>query len=249
MNRFALSLSMSALAMAQAPDVEKKAEFEVAAVRPAKEDGNHDTSSNKGRFLVHNLTLKRLIARAYDVDVGLISGGPKWVDSDSYDINAKIPGELAQNREKVPLMLQSLLADRFHLAIHREPTQVPGYLLVAAKSGPKMAHARPDEKNMRLHGNKMHLVAQDVTMEAFAKHLSGNRDVGKLVVDRTGLSGGFDFELDWMPERSGFSPEPSTDDRPSIFTALQGQLGLKLESAKIPVFTIVIDRAEKPGDN
>jgi bla regulator protein BlaR1 len=225
--------------------------FEVAAIHPAKQDDEHSSDTEKGHFLVHNLTLKRLMARAYDIDIGLISGGPKWVDSDSYDINAKIPEEFAQQtREKVPLMLQSLLADRFHLVIHREPGQISGYVLVVAKNGPKMERADPDQKDIKIRTTKnAHLIAQNVTMEAFAKDLSRNRDVGKPVVDRTGLSGNFKFELDWMPVPLVPTPESPSDDRPSIFTALQERLGLKLESAKIPTSAIVIDHVERPSGN
>jgi bla regulator protein BlaR1 len=224
--------------------------FEVASIRPATPDGERGFDTEKGRFLAHNVTLKRLIAYAYGMDIGLIYGGPKWVDSDSYDMNAKIPEEFAQGTRDVPMMLQGLLADRFRLAIHREQNQVSGYELVVARNGPKMEHADPDVRDVKIRTSKnTHLVAESVTMEAFAKDLSRNRDVGKMVVDKTGLSGRFKFELDWMPDRLVSNPEPSSDDRPSIFTALQERLGLKLESAKIPVSAIVIDRAEKPSGN
>jgi uncharacterized protein (TIGR03435 family) len=225
--------------------------FEVAAVRPATQDNEHSFDTDKGRFLAHNVTLQRLIAYAYGMDIGLISGGPKWMDSDSYDINAKIPEEFAEHTsDEVRLMLQGLLADRFRLVIHREPSQVSGYVLVVAKNGPKMEHANPEVKGLKIRTTRnAHLIAESVTMEAFAKDLSHNPDVGKLVVDKTGLSGRFKFELDWMPERLRSSPESSSDDRPSIFTALQEHLGLKLESAKIPTSAIVIDHAERPSGN
>ena len=193
--------------------------------------------------MTHNLTLKRLIAQAYDVDMRQIRGGPDWIDSTSYDINAKIPAEdSGQRREKIPLMLQSLLADRFHLAIHREPEEISGYALVVVKKGSKMLPAKPADGSST-NSNNNHLVAQNISMESFAKTLSHDRAVGELVVDKTGLSGGFDFELSW----SEVDDQPS--DLPSIFTALEDRLGLKLESAKIPVEAIVVDRAEKPGAN
>jgi uncharacterized protein (TIGR03435 family) len=121
-------------------------------------------------------------------------------------------------------------------------------VLVVAKNGPKMERADPDIKGTKIRSSRDgHLIAENVTMEAFAKDLS--RIVGSLVVDRTGLSGYFKFELDWSPEQTLSNPEPSSDDHPSIFAVLQQQLGLKLESAKIPVSAIVIDRAEKPSAN
>ena len=95
--------------------------YEVATIRPAKDDGEVGFDTEKGRFLAHNVTIKRLVARAYNLDIKLISGGPKWVDSDRYDIDAKFPDGLAQpTSEQGQLMLQDLLADRFQLVIHRE---------------------------------------------------------------------------------------------------------------------------------
>jgi uncharacterized protein (TIGR03435 family) len=246
MKKFALSIALAALLSAQTPVPGKKAEFEVASIRPAKEDGDHDLDTDKGFFRTHNLTLKRLIATAWEVDTSQILGGPNWIDSDSYDITARIPAEFAQQtREKVPEMIQSLLAERFQLMIHREPRQVSGYALVVAKKGPKMERAKADQKGPTSNSSDSYLKAENVTMEAFARRLSRNRDIGKAVVDKTGLIGGFNFELEWMPERL----ESSSDDRTSILTALQEQLGLKLESAKVTTLAIVVDRAEKPEGN
>ena len=110
-----------------------------------------------------------------------------------------------------------------------------------------MERADPDLKGIKIRSVGTHLIAQNVTMEAFAKDL--NRIVGSLVVDRTGLAGYFKFELDWAPEQTPSNPEPSSDDRPSIFTALQQRLGLRLESAKLPISAIVIDHVERPSQN
>jgi len=234
----------------QTPSSEKRVEFEVASIHPAIDDGGHDSDANGSLFQIHNYTLKRLIASAYEIDMRQIYGGPNWVDSNSYDITAKIPGEFVQQtRDKLPRMIQSLLADRFQLVIHREPRQISGYELVVAKKGSKMEQAKADDQGSHLNGNNSHLKAENVTMENFARSLSRNRDIGELVVDKTGLTGGFNFTLDWMPEPHGPNQEPSADDRPSIFTALQDQLGLKLESAKVPMQAIVIDRAVKPSEN
>ena len=109
-----------------------------------------------------------------------------------------------------------------------------------------MERAKPDQKDSDIHSNNSHLRAENVTTENFTRALSRNRDVGELVVDKTGLTGGFNFELDWSPERPDSKPDASPDDRPSIFTAVQEQLGLKLESGKVPIPAIVIDRAAKP---
>jgi len=101
-----------------------------------------------------------------------------------------------------------------------------------------------------LNGSNSHLKAENVTMENFARSLSRNRgDIGELVVDKTGLTGGFNFELEWMPDRLETKLDAPSAPRPSIFTALQEQLGLRLESAQVPIQAIVIDRAERPAEN
>jgi uncharacterized protein (TIGR03435 family) len=128
-----------------------------------------------------------LIASAWEVDTAQIFGGPNWLDSDSFDITARIPAEFAQQtREKVPEMIQSLLADRFQLIIHREPQQISGYALVLARNGPKMERAKSDDNGSHADSNNTHLTAKNVTMEALARRLSRNRDIGKPVVDKTG---------------------------------------------------------------
>ncbi len=243
-----ISIVLAGVALAQTPAPDKKPAFEVAVIKASVDDGNHNSSSNKGQYTTHNLTLKRLIANAYDIDASLILGGPAWLDSASFDITAKFPEEFAQRTpETFRLMIQSLLVDRFQLVIHREPRQVSGYWLSVAKSGPKMQAEKPETgRGSSTSSNGMHLTAKNITMEGLAKVLSSNRDIGKLVADKTGLSGAFSFELNWAPEQLGPKPEPAPDDRPSIFTALQEQLGLKLESAKVPVQAVVIDHAEKP---
>jgi len=246
----ALALVLTTLTLAQTPDTPKKATFEVAAIRPAKDDGNHSSNSDKGLYRTHNLTLKELIARAYDVDIGQVSGGPGWVDSDSYDITARIPEEFAdQTRDKLPQMIQSLLAERFQLVVHREPKQVSGYALVVAKKGVKMEPAKADEKGSGTSTHNTHLTAHNINMEGFARYLTRNREIGMPVVDKTGLTGSFNFELEWKPDQLQGKPEASADDRPSIFTAMEQGLGLELKSAKVPIVTVVIDRAEKPQEN
>jgi uncharacterized protein (TIGR03435 family) len=240
---------MATLALAQAPDSKNRAEFDVASIRRATNDFNQDSRFDGGLYSAHNLSLKRLIANAYEIDIRQIYGGPNWADSESYDITAKAPGGVTRARDTLPPMIQSLLADRFHLVIHRERRQISGLELVVTNKGVKMERARPDQVGSNTHSNNTHLKAENVTMERFAAHLSRDRDVGQLVVDKTGLSGGFNFELDWMPEPHDSNQGASSDDRGSIFTALLEQLGLKLESAKVPILAIVIDRVERPSEN
>lgn len=248
----ALFIASAALMPAQAPVSEKRPEFEVASVRPAKQDNSHKVQGDRDSFRAHNITLKRLIALAYYIDIGEdlgeVLGGPKWAYSDGFDINAKIPDEFAHGlpREKLGQMLQNLLAARFQLVIHREQRRESGYLLLVSKNGPKMERANADERS-NLDSRNTRATAKNITMKELARYLSDNIQIP--VMDKSGLTGGFDFQLDWVPERLDARPEASSDPRPSIFSALQEQLGLKLESAQVRMLAIVIDRAEKPGHN
>jgi uncharacterized protein (TIGR03435 family) len=238
MRKLAFCLALASFAPAQ--------EFEVASIRPAIQDGDHDSDGDQGFYKVHNYTLKRLVAEAWQIDASVVSGGSGWVDSNSYDITAKIPPVApGQKRADYRVMIQNLLAERFHLVIHWEPHRISGYELVLAKKGPKLERAKPGDGS-ESHSNGSRLTATNVTMEAFARRLSRDRDIGKLVVDKTGLTGGFNFMLAWMPEKLEAARDASPDESPSIFAAIQEQLGLRLEAAKVAVQAVVIDRAEKP---
>jgi uncharacterized protein (TIGR03435 family) len=225
---------------------QEKPAFEVASIRISQRDDGQDIDSDQGLFRAHNVTARRLMALAYTLDMSAIVGGPKWLDSDRYDINAKIPAELAGQRpSRVPEMIESLLAERFQILIHREQRQMPGYALVVDKKGSKLQSSKTPEKGSDTHSNGRHLTATNLTMERFAQRLS--REVMGVVVDRTGLKGGFDFELDWTPEKVALAAGPdAADAAPSIFVALPEQLGLRLESTKVPVSAVIVDRAEKP---
>jgi uncharacterized protein (TIGR03435 family) len=255
MKSMALLVVLAAISFAQAlPVPENRLEFEVASVRPATEDNSHNVNSDRGSFRAHNITLKRLIKIAYFMDIGEdngeVFGGPKWVDTDGYDINAKIPDEFSHRyqRDQLGEMIQTLLAARFHLMIHREERQVSGYLLATtANNKLKMAAADTAEKGSSMNTKNGHLVAKNVNMQRMARFLATQTE--KPVMDKTGLTGAFNFELDWMRERLDSKPDPSADSGPSLFTALEDQLGLKLKSATIPVPVIVIDRAERPDEN
>ena len=240
MKTILLVAATASLVLAQ----EKRPAFDVASIHMSQHDDGQDIDSDQGIFRAHNVTARRLMAIAYTLDMSEIIGGPKWLDSDRYDINAKIPAEFAEQRpSRLPEMVESLLADRFHTQIHREQRQMSGFALVADKKGAKLQPSKNPEKGSETHSNGRHLIATNLTMENFTRRLS--REVMGVVINRTGLKGGFDFELDWTPEKLTAVPHEA-DGAPPIFIALQEQLGLKLESAKIPVSAVVIDRAEKP---
>jgi len=234
------------LAPAQTPGTPRVLEFEVASVRLAIPDDDHSIDSDGGRFFAHNLTLKRLVALGWDVDESLVRGGPNWISSDAYDINATIPPDTA--RVRIPEMIQSLLAKRFHLITHREPSTISGYALGVAKNGPKLQTSRLVDNGAETSAASGHIAAKNITMERFAIRLSRVQDIGRGVVNQTGLTDRFDFELDWTPDTFAGDNQPISDHI-SIFTALQEQLGLKLAPGKVPVLTVVVDRVQKPEAN
>jgi len=247
--------------------------YEVAAIKPTKSNPNsHHSNTTDDEFRATNVTLTQLIRQAYllqfgpSSDDGRVVGGPNWMDSDGFDLDAKMESATADTLNKLsPIereaarqrMLQSLLADRFRLVVHTEAKELPVFSLEIAKKGLKLHEAKPGEtydKAYRLpngapagaglHSDKRgEITGQAVSMTDLARWLS--RQVGRTVVDRTGLKGTYDFTLTWNPENS----ETSADDGISIFEAIQQQLGLKLESGKGPVEVIVIEHAEKPSGN
>jgi uncharacterized protein (TIGR03435 family) len=213
-----------------------------------------------GRFATTNATLKILVAFAYDVPTHQISGGPKWLDTDNFDIDARTdatrpipPG--SEGAAQIGLMLQSLLAERFKLSLHTEIRQEPVYELTVADGGPKLKKARAEVGNPAVRLGLGQLTGAGVPISMVARSLS--QRLGRTVIDKTGLSGQYDFELTYTPDAvptAGFAvPGPNTPtpdpNGPTIFTALQEQLGLKLQSSKGPVEVLLIDNAEKPDAN
>jgi uncharacterized protein (TIGR03435 family) len=204
-----------------------------------------------------------LIASAYNVPIGsenrMILGAPDWLNSETerYDVQAKIEDSLyeamqkmppAQQREQVALMEQSLLADRFKLKVHFETREMPVYTLVVATNGPKLTSAKDGEPHtLFILDNEQgsEVTAKGVTLDEFV-HSPLMRTGKRLVVDETSLKGTYDFTLKWAPDLAG---QESRTDAPSLFTAIQEQLGLKLVPSKAPVEVIVIDHIERPSEN
>jgi uncharacterized protein (TIGR03435 family) len=178
-----------------------------------------------------------------------ISGGPSWLDSDSdrFNIAAIALGDKAPSPENVRLMLQSLLADRFQLKVHREIKEGPVYALVVGKNGPRLKVSKPDEESsITASGNRTaNITMANQTADRLALQLADSLD--RPVIDKTGLTGHYDIKLTWIPEYAG-APRPGSDDV-DIFTAVQEQLGLKLEPQKAPIEILVVDHAERPSDN
>ena len=216
--------------------------FEVASIKPSTPEapGNNIQRDPAGGMALANVNLRTLVLMAYPIQPFQLSGGPPWLRWRRFDITAK--ASAGGHKDQTWLMLQTLLADRFQLAIHRETRELPIFEIVAAKGGIRIQPAQraPGAADDSIQTFAGRIKALMVPMPDLALVLSGMS--GHLVVDRTGLKGKYDFPLE-------FAPEGADSDLPSLYTALQTQLGLRLETAKGPVEMIVIDHAAMPSAN
>jgi uncharacterized protein (TIGR03435 family) len=258
--------------------------FEVASVKANKSGDLRALAPPPqpgGRYAVTNVPLDVLIALAYQpLQRYEIAGVPDWARSARFDIDAKAEGNPAP--AQTWLMLQSLLAERFKLAVHREVRQLPVYALVMAKDGQMGPQLRRHADDAGCDGSGLppggppspdrskplppppcgawsgapalgRLAGQRIMLDTFGRALSGQ--LGRMVIDQTGLSGAFDLTLDWTPQQplagspAADASAPTASSLPSIFTAVQEQLGLKLVPQTGPVSVLVIDHVEEPTDN
>src|SRR6185312_922767 len=260
--------------------------FDVASVKPSSADKNGQSlMMSEGKFSTENEPLLGLIKFAYNLksDDQLI-GAPGWVGSKRFDIDAKEDAAFVEAAKTLPpeqrvaqirLMVQALLAERFHLQASRETRELPVYALVLARGGSKMTVVPPPDLSrtsatppapgdapVRRRGSGVRstghgdLTGLAATMDILTNVLSNQPETaGRLVLDKTGLTGNYDWTLKWTPERSasmasGGPSSGGTDDTgPSFFTAIQEQLGLKLESQKGPVPVVVIAHVDLPDAN
>ena len=272
-----LGLVATSVPSAQAPAPAAAASFDVASVKPNKEGGPSSVRVTPGGTLtVTNNNLRNIIRNAWNITNDQIVGGPEWIDSDRFDITAKASRPFAQ-QEEARKMLQALLAERFGLVTHAETREVPVYVLALARKdgalGPQMKKSDLDCDALMAAvtaGGKMPdrlpngnlpcgisvrpaqgmVVASPASMEQFTRNLVGG--VGRIVVDKTGLRGYYDFTLNFSPEGPPPAPgapagPPPDSTAPSLFTAVQEQLGLKLEPGREPIQVLVIDRAARPA--
>lgn len=235
--------------------------FEVASIKPSAPGGHGMSISTTkgGRFTTENVPLRNLIMFAWDVRSFQVTGGPGWVSSDGWDISAKPEGEMPSGPEggkRIRAMLQTLLAERFKLAVQMETREMPVYALLVAKNGPRLQVSPEGAKGPGMSSGNGQMKMTKGSMAMLAQSLSNQ--LGRTVFDETGLKGDFDMKLEFAPDPNGpVKPGQEPDsakvavesDRPSLFTALQEQLGLRLEGKKGPVQIIVVDKAEKVTDN
>jgi uncharacterized protein (TIGR03435 family) len=272
---------------AQPGSASERPAFEVASIKV-----NHSgadfviTRPVPGRYAATNITARMLINFAYNVKSAQVSGGPSWISTDRFDIDAKEEDSIAQQLQKmsrdqandqIRLMVQSLLADRFGLVVSRPTKEMPIYALVVARGGAKLAEsalpplpkgfstgpaqmpsAPPTKPSDVPQGAMMqgpgHLLANGVSVAALASMLSAQPEFSdRVMVDQTGLTGKYDMLLQWTPENLGpmMNPnEPAPDpNAPSLFAALEEQLGLHVESTKGPVEMLVIEQISEPSEN
>jgi len=269
-------LVTAAIGQAQSPPDPK---FEVASIK-LNTSGARAVSigaSSPRAFRAENVWLRFLIETAWNVKDYQVSGGPDWAASNRYDIDART--ETNASFEQMRPMLQALLKDRFQLALHREPKDLPVYALVAAKGGIKLkvsakescitrdpnappSASAPGQTYLSFCGglatSPRSLNGKAISMEQLTIALSNTMQ--RKVIDQTGFTGSFDVHLEWTEDQCtpgfyapGVAPPPSAlpanGSGPTIFTVLQEQLGLKLESTKAPVTILVTDHVVRPSTN
>jgi uncharacterized protein (TIGR03435 family) len=262
-------------------------EYEVISVKPCKPgtSGGYTMNTPDG-YKAACALLIILIDYAYGIHYDeQLPGAPSWISSERFDVDARMDVPVAEALQKMSKddralareqMLQALLADRFKLVAHRETRELSVYTLVIAKNGSKLKVAKPDDTSpgrikdadghaatnvvsMGSSGGAMTMTGQAISIPYFIRILS--RQVGRIVVDKTGLTGNYDFFMRFAPEQGGLMMDPSDEtggasplpasgpSAPSIFTAMQEGLGLKLEAGKAPIEVIVIDHIERPSGN
>ena len=232
--------------------------FEVATIKLSNPETPGKAFTARGRhFITINTTLSDIIVFAYGLHPRQVVGGAAWLETTKYDLDALPEGEGQPSLEQMKTMLRKLLADRFKLTFHRDKKELSVYALVVGKTGSKLTKSAGDPNGppgLFFQGLGV-LPARNATMADFAGVMQA-AVLDRPVVDQTGLPGRYDFMLKWTPDQTQFGglgvkvPPPSDDAAaPDLFTAIQQQLGLKLESVKAPVDVLVIDKVERPSEN
>jgi uncharacterized protein (TIGR03435 family) len=235
-----------------------KREFEVATIKPS-DPSAPGQSILVGRgggnlFTTTNTTLRDLIVFAYDIHVRQLAGLPSWAETDKYDLTGKPEQAGIPNATQLRTMVQKLLVERFGLAFHNEKRELSAYTITVGKNGPKLSKNESGGNLPGFGGRGPGAVGvRNSSMQEFAGFLQA-RILDRPVVDRTGLTGKYDFTLEWRPDQVQAGPNPpqlppEVDARPDLFAAIQEQLGLKLEATKTPVEVMVVDKVQRPSDN
>jgi uncharacterized protein (TIGR03435 family) len=248
-----LALEIGPRAIDVTAQASSQQDFEVASIKRS-EPGNLRGSTFEfllgGGLRIANATLRAILETAYDVREFQILGGPGWVNSERYDILAR-SADATNDIKAVRLRLQALLRQRFNLEVHRETRELPEYALEVAKKGPKLIqdNASNSLNNARtgIQQSCSQMIGTNTTMANLSLMLA--RQLDRPVLDRTGLTGKYNFQFTWTPDTGPCSGSPESSNAPSIFTALEETLGLRLDSIKGPVDSLIIDHAERPSEN
>ncbi len=239
--KFLLATGFAAALIAQTPS---KIAFDVASIKPSTAGAPSTSDIQPGRFRCANKSLAWLMSIAWNIPDNQISGAPDWVRSAGFDIDARTePGAAAEMESHLGPILQSLLEARFRLKVYREDRPSTIYSLVVAKNGPKLKPSDNPNSSMgnSLQDGKMVLKADALSMGSLARFLS--RQAGRPVIDKTGVTGNYDVKLEWSPD-----PNPESAAA-SIFSAIQEQLGLRIEATQAPVNFVVVESVERPSEN
>jgi uncharacterized protein (TIGR03435 family) len=232
--------------------------FDVSTVKLSRALTNSaQVNFDSSKLYIRNLPLKSMLMMAYGVREGLISGLPGWADSARYDVDAKVtdPDPKIFNddmtREQRRQLMANLLAERFHLKVHTEVRTLPVYELVIAKGGikfkesPEVAGSDPNQNKARVNTSRSSFDASFAPMPELTTQLG--EVLGRTIIDKTGLTGKYDLHLKYAA--NGAPASDAADAPPDLFTAIEEQLGLKLQPAKGPVQTLVVDHVEQPTEN
>ena len=212
--------------------------FEVASVRMSEKGEGERTSIGEWglpRFRVTNASFQLLLCIAYGVSDSQIVGAPGWADSQTYSVDAKVEGDKGLSYEQMQPLVQHLLADRFHLKVHRETRNQPGYVLEVAQGGPKLEAALKKTSMAQIMADQ--LQCPSCSLATLAAILG--RVTSRPVTDKTGVSGEFKIDLHYAPN------DAVDSELPSIYIALREQLGLKLSSQQVPVEVLVVDQVDR----
>jgi uncharacterized protein (TIGR03435 family) len=230
--------------------------FEVASIKRGRPDAQGQGVRVQGINLqVINMPVADLLRFAYDLHPHQIIGGPAWLPQERFDITAKVDGEGQPNQEQLRTMLKKLLAERFQFASHADTRELPVYTLNLAKGGVKLTKNDPKtQTNGVIFRGPGSVLLNNSNMDDLCRMLQ-NAAVDRPVVNQTGLGGRYDFSLVWTPDRvqadipNPNALTPKADAPPDLFEAVQQQLGLKLDSAKLRIDVLVIDKIERPSEN
>ncbi len=228
--------------------------YDVVSIVPNKSDaGSTSWRTQDASFSATNINLTMLVGSAFGLRLDLISGLPRWADSARFDVNAKIIDPDLPTLKKVTdqqhnAMLARVLADRFQLKAHTEVKQLPVYNLVVSPHGPKVKRsAIQDEAKGSWFNNNGEFTGTAIHISSLADFLAS--DLHRTIIDHTSLTDFYDLHLKWAADHPSGQDDGRTDDGPSLFSALEDQLGLKLVPAKGPVTTLVVDHIEPPTPN